>query len=38
MGGVLGYRLDARTHFDAKYVKRRGFAQGSAFWGRETNI
>jgi len=24
--------------FDAKYVKRRGSAQGSAFWGRETNI
>ena len=39
-GGVLekGYSLDARTDFDAKYVKRRGSAQGSAFWGRETKI
>jgi len=27
------YRRDARTDFDAKYVKRRGSAQGSAFWG-----
>ena len=38
--GVLekGYPRDARTDFDAKYVKRRGSAQGSAFWGRETNI
>jgi len=34
-GGVLekGYRRDARTDFDAKYVKRRGSAQRSAFWG-----
>jgi len=33
--GVLekGYSLDARTDFDAKYVKRRGSAQGIAFWG-----
>jgi len=33
--GVLekGYSLDARTDFDAKYVKRRGSAQGSAFFG-----
>jgi len=39
-GEVLekGYSRDARTDFDAKYVKRRGSAQGSAFWGRETNI
>jgi len=28
-----GNSLDARTDFDAKYVKRRGSAQGSAFWG-----
>jgi len=28
-----GYRRDACTDFDAKYVKRRGSAQGSAFWG-----
>ena len=34
-GGVLekGYSRDARTDFDAKYVKRRGSVQGSAFWG-----
>jgi len=34
-GGVLekGYCRDARTDFDAKYVKRCGSAQGSAFWG-----
>jgi len=33
--GVLekGYRRDARTDSDAKYTKRRGSAQGSAFWG-----
>ena len=24
---------DARTDFHAKYLKRRGFAQGCAFWG-----
>jgi len=30
-----GYSRDARTDFDAKYVKRRGFAQGSAFWGSQ---
>jgi len=41
--GVLekGYSRDARTDFDAKYVKRRGSAQGSAFWGsagRENKI
>ena len=38
--GVLdkGYSQDARTDFDAKYVKRRGSAQGSAFGGRETKI
>ena len=32
-GGVLekGYSRDACTDFDAKYVKRRGFAKGSAF-------
>ena len=28
-----GYSQDACTDFDAKYVKRRGSAQGSAFWG-----
>ena len=33
-----GYSRDARTDFDAKYVKRRGSSQGSAFWGRETEI
>jgi len=27
-----GYSRDARTDFDAKYAKRRGSAQGSAFW------
>ena len=40
-GGVLekGYSRDARTDFDAKYVKRRGSAQGSAFWGsRNQNL
>jgi len=33
--GVLekGYRREASTDFDAKYVKRRGSAQGSAFLG-----
>ena len=39
--GVLdkGYSQDARTDFDAKYVKRRGSAQGSAFWGsRNQNL
>jgi len=30
-----GYSQDARTDFDAKYVKRRGSAQGSAFWGSQ---
>ena len=29
----LVYSQDARTDFDAKYVKRRGSAQGCAFWG-----
>ena len=35
LGGVLekGYSRDACTDFDAKYVKRRGSAQGSAFLG-----
>ena len=34
-----GYRQDARTDFDARYVKRRGSAQGSAFWGsRNQNL
>ena len=28
----LVYSQDARTDFDAKYVKRRGSTQGSAFW------
>ena len=40
-GGVLekGYSQDARTDFDAKYVKRRGSALGSAFWGsRNQNL
>ena len=34
-GGVLekGYRRDASTDFDAKYIKRRGSAQESALWG-----
>ena len=38
--GVLekGYSRDACTDFDAKYVKRRGSAQGVPFWGRETKI
>ena len=39
--GVLekGYSHDARTDFDAKYVKRRGSAQGSVFWGsRNQNL
>ena len=39
--GVLekGYSRDARTDFDAKYVKRRGSAQVSAFWGsRNQNL
>ena len=37
-GGVLHlvYSQDARTDFDAKYVKRRGSTQGRAFWGRKT--
>ena len=30
------YSQDARTDFDAKYVKRRGSAQGCAFWGPKT--
>jgi len=40
LGGVLekGYRRDARADFDAKYVKRRGSAQESVFWGHEINI
>ena len=34
-----GYSRDACTDFDAKYVKRRGSAQGSAFWGsRNQNL
>ena len=43
-GGVLekgysGYSRDACTDFDAQYVKRRGSAQGSAFWGlRNQNL
>ena len=28
-----GYSREPCTDFDAKYVKRRGSAQGSAFWG-----
>ena len=28
-----GYSRDTRADFDTKYVKRRGSAQGSAFWG-----
>ena len=39
--GVLekGYSRDACTDFDAKFVKRRGSAQGSAFWGsRKQNL
>ena len=36
-GGVLQivYSQDARMDFDAKYVKRRGSAQGRAFWGSQ---
>ena len=40
-GRVLekSYSRDACTDFDAKYVKRRGSAQGSAFWGlRNQNL
>ena len=39
-GGVLekGYSRDTRTDFDAKYVKRRGSAQGSAFWGSKNKV
>jgi len=34
-----GYSRDACTDFDAKYIKRRGSAQGSAFWGsRNQNL
>ena len=35
--GVLQivYSQDARTDFDAKDVKRRGSAQGRAFWGSQ---
>jgi len=34
-----GYTADTRTDFDAKYVKRSGSAQGSAFWGsRNQNL
>jgi len=34
-----GYSRDACTDFEAKYVKRRGSAQGSAFWGsRNQNL
>ena len=29
------YSQEARTDFDAKYVKRRGSAQGCAFWGSQ---
>ena len=29
------YSQDAGTDFDAKYVKRRGSAQGCAFWGSQ---
>ena len=31
-GFEKGYSRDACTDFDAQYVKRRGSAQGSAFW------
>jgi len=36
-GGVLQivYSQDARTDFDAKYVKRRRSAQGCAIWGSQ---
>ena len=35
--GGFSSRLQSRrrTDFDAKYVKRRGFAQGRAFWGSQ---
>jgi len=29
------YNQDARTDFDAKYVKRRGSEQGCAFWSSQ---
>jgi len=32
------YSRDARTDFDAKYVKRRGSAQRSAYGGRKAKI
>jgi len=36
LGGLqIVYSQNARTDFDAKYVKRRGFAQGYAFWGSQ---
>jgi len=31
----LVYSQEARTDFDAKYVKRRGSAQECAFWGSQ---
>jgi len=31
----LAYRRDRWPDFDAQYAKRRGSAQGSAFWGLE---
>jgi len=30
---MQNYRRDTRADFDAKYIKRRCSAQGSAFWG-----
>jgi len=34
-----GYIRDACTDIDAKYIKRRGSEQGSAFWGsRNQNV
>jgi len=39
LGYFLGsWEKDAPTDFNAKYVKRRVSAQGSAFLGRKTNI
>jgi len=30
-----GYCRDVHADFDAKYAKRRGSVQGSAFWGSQ---
>ena len=39
LGGLqIVYSQDARTDLDAKYVKRRGSAQGRAFWGSQNQM